>query len=295
MKIDIKRLSNCSLKDGVDAYNRGFEGYFYDQKKDLDSFSKRFGLDELSPEYSVVAYYEGKPAGIVLSGIKNINGVVVAWNGGTGVAKELRGKGVGKKLMNAVLEIYRENGVRYATLEAISRNESAIQLYKKVGYDVKKRLKFLQFNEAITAEVFGIPNSSYKIEQVSPQELSAIEFYQHQAPWQNQNIHDASAIILRDVQSRIAGYSLSKRMYKDGEIASIGLLQLETAEGRPDTEDIIKTLLKHSFAPLDRTFQRTTVNTPDDKTQLLEILQECGFKEWEEQVWMVKDLASVTA
>ena len=70
-------------------------------------------------------------------------------------------------------------------------------------------------------------------------------------------------------------------MYKDGEIASIGLLQLEVAENRSDTADIIKTLLKHSFFPLDRAFQRTTVNTPDDKTQLLEILQECGFKEWE--------------
>jgi len=68
------------------------------------------------------------------------------------------------------------------------------------------------------------------------------------------------------------------------------LLQLETAEGRPDTVDIMKTLLKHSFSPLDRAFQRTTVNTPDAYVQLLEVLQECGFEQWEEQVWMVKDM-----
>ena len=164
MQIEIKRLSDCPLKDGVEAYNRGFEGYFYDQKKDIDSFSKRFGLDELSPEYSVVAYYEGQPAGIVLSGIKKVNGEMVAWNGGTGVAKELRGKGVGRKLMNAVIDIYRENDVRYATLEAISRNESAIELYKKIGYDVKKRLKFLQFNEVFNAQIFETPNSNYQID-----------------------------------------------------------------------------------------------------------------------------------
>lgn len=295
MQMKIKKLSDCPLKDGVEAYNRGFEGYFYDQTKDMDSFSKRFGLEDLSPEYSVVAYYEGRPAGIVLSGIKKVNGEMVAWNGGTGVAKELRGKGAGKKLMNAVMDLYRENDVRYATLEAISRNESAIELYKKLGYDVKKRLKFLQFNEVLNAQVFETAKSNYQIEHVSPQELTAVHFYQHQSPWQNQNLHDASAITLRDEHHQIAGYSLYKKMFKEGEIASIGLLQLEVAENRSDAADIIRTLLKHSFFPLDRAFQRTTVNTPDDKTLLLEVLQECGFKEWEEQVWMVKDMGAEKA
>jgi GNAT superfamily N-acetyltransferase len=292
MQIEIKRLSECPLKDGVEAYNRGFEGYFYNQTKDIDSFSKRFGLDELSPDHSVVAYYEGRPAGIVLSGIKNINGEIVAWNGGTGVAKELRGKGVGKQLMEAAFEIYRENSVRFATLEAISRNESAIQLYKGLGYELKKRLKFLQLNEVISEEVFETKGPMYRMEHVAPQELTSIKFFQQQAPWQNQNLHDATAIILHDERDMIAGYSLSKRMYKDGEIASVGLLQLEVAEGRKDTADVIKNLLKHSFSPLDRAFQRTTVNTREDHGMLLCVLEECGFKQWEEQVWMVKDMGS---
>lgn len=290
MRIEIKKLSDCPLKDGVEAYNRGFEGYFYNQSKDVDSFSKRFGLDGLSPELSVLAYHEGRPAGIVLSGMKEVNGKIVAWNGGTGVAKELRGKGVGKQLMEAAFEIYRENGVRFATLEAISRNAAAIKLYQSLGYVLKKRLKFLQLNETIAEDVFAVSNSAYQIEPVSPQELTRIEFYQHQAPWQNQNLHDATAFVLCDEQDRIAGYSLSKRMYKDGGIASVGLLQLEVAAGRTDSAGVIKTLLKHSFAPLDRAFQRTTVNTAEDHEQLLRVLEDCGFKQWEEQVWMVKDM-----
>lgn len=292
MGIEIKRLSDCPLKDGVEAYNRGFEGYFYNQSKDIESFSKRFGLDELSPEHSVLAYHEGRPAGIVLSGIKKINGDIVAWNGGTGVAKELRGKGVGKQLMEAAFEIYRENGVRFATLEAISRNEAAIHLYQALGYDLKKRLKFLQLNEAIAEDVFAVKDSGYRLEHVSPQELTRIDFYQHEVPWQNQNLNDATAIILRDEQDRIAGYSLSKRMYKNGEIASVGLLQLEAAEERTDTEEVIKALLKHSFAPLDRAFQRTTVNTAEDHEHLLYVLEKCGFRQWEEQVWMMKDMSA---
>ncbi|MGV2941643.1 GNAT family N-acetyltransferase [Mesobacillus sp. LC4] len=291
MKVEIKRLSDCPLKDGVEAYNRGFEGYFYDQVKTIETFASRFGLEGISPEHSVVAYYEGKPAGIVLSGIKRINGEVIAWNGGTGVAKELRGKGIGKQLMNTALDIYRENQVRYATLEAISRNEGAIQLYQSLGFKLVKKMMFLQYNEQFPKGIFN-NISTYHAELVAPIELNKVDFYRHETSWQNHkdNVHGGNAVILWDEQNEIAGYSLFKKFYKEGAVSSIGLLQLEVAKGRDDRQDIMKGLLKYSFSPLDRAFQRTTVNTPEENTELLELLAECGFKQWEEQVWMVKQL-----
>lgn len=291
MKVEIKRLSDCPLKDGVEAYNRGFEGYFYDQSKTIETFSSRFGLEGISPEHSVIVYHEGKPAGIVLSGIKKINGELIAWNGGTGIAMELRGKGIGKQLMNAALDIYRENQVKYATLEAISRNEGAISLYQSLGFELVKRMKFLQYNEPFPEGTFDT-TANYQVELVSPAELSKVHFYQHKTSWQNHkdNVHGGNAVILRNEQNEIVGYSLFKKFYKEGAVASIGLLQLEVAEGRDDRLDSMKTLLKHSFAPLDRSFQRTTVNTPEEYTELLEFLVTSGFKQWEEQVWMIKEL-----
>ncbi|MBT2680400.1 GNAT family N-acetyltransferase [Bacillus sp. ISL-35] len=291
MKVQIKRLSECPLKDGVEAYNRGFEGYFYDQSKTTETFANRFGLDGLSPEHSLIAYYEGRPAGIVLSGIKKINGEVIAWNGGTGIAKELRGKGIGKQLMNAALDIYKENQVKYATLEAISRNEGAIQLYQSLGFKLVKKLKFLQFNEPFPEGTFDTA-ANYHIELASPAELGKVHFYRHKTSWQNHkdNVNGGNAVILRDEQNEVVGYSLFKKFYKEEEVANIGLLQLEVASGREDRVDMMKTLLKHSFAPLDLAFQRTTVNTPEEDTELLELLGASGFKQWEEQVWMIKEL-----
>ncbi|MCM3125257.1 MULTISPECIES: GNAT family N-acetyltransferase [unclassified Mesobacillus] len=291
MKVEIKRLSDCPLKDGVEAYNRGFEGYFYDQSKTIETFANRFGLDGISPEHSVIAYYEGRPAGIVLSGIKKINGEVIAWNGGTGIAKELRGKGIGKQLMNAALDIYRENQVKYATLEAISRNEGAIQLYQSLGFTLVKKLKFLQYNEPFPEGTFDSA-TNYQVEHVAPQELSQVNFYRHKTSWQNHkdNVQGGNAMILRDEQNEIAGYSLFKKFYKEGEVANIGLLQLEVAEAREDRADVMKTLLKHSFSPLDRSFKKTTVNTPEEDAELLELLTAIGFKQWEEQVWMIKEV-----
>lgn len=291
MEIEIRKLSDCPLQDGVEAFNAGFEGYFHEQRVDIHSLAKRFGQEDLSPDYSVVAYHDGKPSGIVISGIKEMGGEIVAWNGGTGVAKELRGKGIGKKLMEAALEIYKENHVRFATLEALTKNEAAIHLYEQMGYSVTQRLKFLKYNEAFAEDPFR-SESSHAVEIVSPAELTAIDFYLHKTPWQTHasNVRDGHAAILRDGKNGIAGYSFYKKQYKEGKVASISLFQLEAAEDRPDKTEVMKALLAHTFAPLQGEVKRTTFNLRDDNDDLLELLIENGFKEWEEQVWMIKEL-----
>lgn len=292
MEIEIRKLSDCPLQDGVEAFNSGFEGYFHEQRVTIDSFAKRFGLEDLSPEFSLLAYHDGKPSGIIISGIKEIGGDVVAWNGGTGVATELRGRGVGKKLMDALLEVYKENNVRFATLEALSKNEAAIHLYKKMGYSVMNSLKFLRYDGAFAENPFR-SDSLYTVEIASPAMLTAIDFYLHKTPWQTHasNVRDGQAAVLRNEQNDILGYALFKKQYKEGKVAAISLFQLEVAQDRSDKMELIKTLLNQSFAPLDREVKRTTFNLRDDNKDLLNLLRESGFTEWEEQVWMIKDLA----
>jgi len=122
-KIEIRPLSSCSFDDAVKIWNQGFEGYFVDLTLSLDNYLARLHSEELSPAHSLVAFCEGKPAGFLLNGIRMSAGRKVAWNGGTGVSPEFRGRGVGKALMRATIDLYDENGVEWATLEAISENE----------------------------------------------------------------------------------------------------------------------------------------------------------------------------
>ena len=130
--ITIKRLSQCTLEDAVVAWNKGFEGYYFDMTTTVDFFTRRLILEGLSPSLSVIAYDDERPVGIILNGIRLINGKKVSWNGGTGVDPEYRGKGVGKKLIEAVLAIYEVEGVEVATLEAVKENVKAISLYEAV-------------------------------------------------------------------------------------------------------------------------------------------------------------------
>jgi hypothetical protein len=84
--ITIKPLKNCRLDQILDAWNRGFEGYFVPINMTLDSFLSRMVFEGLSPELSIVAFDEEEPVGIIMNGVRDIKGKKQAWNGGTGVA-----------------------------------------------------------------------------------------------------------------------------------------------------------------------------------------------------------------
>nr|WP_309100115.1 hypothetical protein [Fredinandcohnia onubensis] len=61
--ITIKRLSQCTLEDAVVAWNKGFEGYYFDMTTTVDFFTRRLILEGLSPTLSVIAYDEERPVG----------------------------------------------------------------------------------------------------------------------------------------------------------------------------------------------------------------------------------------
>ena len=49
--------------------------------------------------------------------------------------KEYRGRGIGKELMEKMLDILRENGYKRASL-AVQKENYAVKMYKKVGFEV---------------------------------------------------------------------------------------------------------------------------------------------------------------
>lgn len=53
------------------------------------------------------------------------------------VRLELRGKGIGTRLMAEAEKVAKERGARRMELEVFSRNVNAIKLYEKLGYEVE--------------------------------------------------------------------------------------------------------------------------------------------------------------
>ena len=291
--LEIRRLSTCSFDDAVKIWNEGFQGYFVDMTVSLDRYLSRLQREGLSPEFSLMASCDGTPAGFLLNGIRTNPGPKVAWNGGTGVSPQFRGRGVGKALMQATVDLYKELGIRVATLEAISENESAISLYHKFGYAVVDRLVFLNYEGELNERAFPEVNSqTYSAVQVAPYVVGELEFYQESAPWQGhwQSLirQNGEALVVSNADGAAVGYALyKKKRDEQGKISEIALHQCVAIPGA-DTEAIIGCALRSLYAPQELECMRSTYNFNKSNEAVITMLIEAGFTSFIEQVHMVK-------
>jgi GNAT superfamily N-acetyltransferase len=290
---EIRRLSAGSFDEAVKIWNEGFQGYFVDMTLSLDGYLSRLARDGLSIEFSLVAFCDDRPAGFLLNGFRQGARGKTAWNGGTGVSPEFRGRGVGKALMRATLDLYNEVGVDFATLEAISTNEPAIALYEQCGYKIVDRLLSLRHQGRLPAHSFARQKSkSYVAESVAPVALAQLEFYDELAPWQshwhNLSRNQGEALLVSDSSGVSCGYALYKKTYDEqGRVNAIALYQ---CVAKPDVEEdsIVGCALQTLFAPFDLECRRSSYNLSQSNEVVYGMLAEAGFVSYIEQVHMVR-------
>lgn len=292
--IEIKRLKDCTIEEGVEAWNTGFEGYYFDATTTADKFLTRLVNEGLSPHLSIVAFMDKKPIGIVKNGIREFNGKKLAWNGGTGVALDLRKKGIGKMLMEATLSILREEKVDYASLEAISDNIKAISLYKKMGYEIVDHLEYLGLEGQMDKSYSAISLDKYKVERAVPQQIGSIPFYKGLNPWQTQwqSAKDGEAIIVTDSDGNPIGYVYFRRTFNSGGThVNTVLFQCEADPEHKDREEITRYLINEVFSTFSDDINRVIPNMPIGESKLTHsILKEIGFQLKTKQVYMMKKM-----
>lgn len=291
--VEIRRLSECTVEQGVGAWNKGFEGYHFDMTTTPEAFEKRMAQEGLSGDLSVVAFDGEEPVGLVLNGIRESAGRKVGWNGGTGVAVSWRKKGVGKQLMEKTLEILKEQGVEVATLEAISSNEKAIELYKKLGYKIVDELHFMKLDGVVEGES-NDASEKYNLRKADPEEIGQLPFYRGDFPWQIQwqSVRDGEGLIAMDGEGQPSGYAFFRKLNDEEENHSRTILyQCETAPDEEAREEITNTLLNRVFGNFAGTISRTAVNVPVSANAVTyKVLQDRGFEKNISQVFMKKEL-----
>ncbi len=288
-------------------WNRGFEGYFADVTMSLDGFIARLSAVGLSAEGSLVAWEHNQPVGFILNGFRTARGVKIAWNGGTGVDPQFRGTGIGRRMVEACLDVYKEHDVDIAYLEAIAQNTPAISLYERMGYRVVDHLTFFTHTGILRNDAFrvigdgGSNNRLTELEQVIgqmvvrglPQHVAQLPFYQAFSSWQTQwqSVSGGQSVILLDGKGEPMAYALYKSILNDaGEVSSISLLQCATRDDIADQAGAIRRICSEVYRPYDLSCTRSTVNTPASDQVLVKILEEVGFTTRAEQVMMQRDM-----
>lgn len=288
--LKIKRLSEISLDEALAVWNQGFEGYFTDINMNLDAFTTRLVSEDMSLKLSIIGYMDEEPVGIVLNGVRVNNGKKIAWNGGTGVPVKWRGKGIGKQLMQATLEIYKEEGVDTATLEAMSQNENAIKLYESVGYQVVDRLLFLQKAGKLAQDAFHT-DIQFQLKKGIAIDALNHGLLNNDVPWQTQwqSIRkDGELAVVSDGGEDVAYFLYKRGFSPDGKIASIIIYQAGVNDKGNSVEDAVRFGLRNIFEP-NMECTRMTFNFPQTNKEVVKVLQKEGFESNLEQVFMKKE------
>lgn len=106
--------------------------------RDTEFISKRL---EAERELFIAAEVDGNIAGILNftgSNLKRIRHRGVFW---TGVLKEYWGKSIGSSMLHSLMDWADSAGIMRIMLDVVTTNESAINLYKKFGFEVEGMLK----------------------------------------------------------------------------------------------------------------------------------------------------------
>ncbi|OZM57202.1 hypothetical protein CIB95_06975 [Lottiidibacillus patelloidae] len=289
--ISYKKLIDCSLHDVINAWNRGFEGYAVNVQMNIKQFLHRMTAEELCPERSLIAYDKQNPVGILLNGFRNMEDKVVAWNGGTAIAPEYRGKKIGSELVEQSLALYKDEGVHLATLEAIKGNTNAIKTYEKFGY---KTVDMLQFYQHKGQQLLDKPQNefNFSLSENPSAYAKSINYYNTDTAWQTQvdSIKDGRVIeLLRNGTS--SGYILFKESYTPtGELQSIVLYQSELNPVlRENGNDVFVHLLMELFNKLDHNGSMVGFNLSSENG-IIELFEKCKFNLVLEQVRMKKSM-----
>jgi ribosomal protein S18 acetylase RimI-like enzyme len=204
--LEIRTYEYFTLNELTVLWNRAFSGYYVNYEVDVDAFARQLANWGLNPSRSLVALVDGKPVGFIQSGVKDISGRRLSWNGGTAIVPEYRGQGVGKRLMVAAMEVYQETRVDVATLEVLVENTPALRLYESFGFRPVNRLVTLECEV-----VRPLPRRTPLVYQLAlPQAVSGKSYYDPDAPWLAHwcNLNQAQAFLIADGQGVDRGYAL---------------------------------------------------------------------------------------
>lgn len=126
-----------------EAFTQGFSDYFFPITMTEEEFMKHFfGPEGNSKEHSFIAFDDHKPIGIILGGIRTLDGIKTMRCGTLGLAPDYRGKGISKQLFELHKEAAIKEGCKQLFLEVIRENYRALAFYRKMGYVETTILKY---------------------------------------------------------------------------------------------------------------------------------------------------------
>lgn len=183
--MEIKSLGNTDFNTIFEAFSRAFSEYeIQPDQTELQAMFKRRGF---VADLSFAAFEGDRIVAFTCNGIGKFNGILTAYDTGTGTLKEYRGKGLATRIFEYSIPYLKERGVGQYLLEVLQHNPKAASVYRNIGFEVSREFNyFLQDCDQVRNEV-KTPDIPYEIRPVNIGEFNQIlpEFWDFYPSWQN--------------------------------------------------------------------------------------------------------------
>lgn len=181
--MEIKSLEKTDLNTIYRAFSQAFADYEVQWNKDqFLTMLKRRGF---VPELSFAAFDDiGEIVAFTFNGVGYFNGILTAYDTGTGTLKDYRGKGLASEIFETSLPHLKKNDIKQYLLEVLQHNDKAVSVYRKLGFETTREFNyFMQKNEKIYSEKI---NFDYSVRQISKLNFDLVsQFWDFNPSWQN--------------------------------------------------------------------------------------------------------------
>lgn len=167
--MEVKKLENIKFEIIVDSFLKSFENYYVKVPTDKNYYKNRWKIAKVDYALSYGMFDGEKLVGFVINAIGNRNGIKIAFNTGTGVLPEYRGKRIVKTIYDFAIPDLKINGVTKCSLEVIIENTKAIKSYQSIGFNICK--------------TFNCFNGEIRLKSFEKIELNKIDY--HCFDWKN--------------------------------------------------------------------------------------------------------------
>jgi ribosomal protein S18 acetylase RimI-like enzyme len=134
--ISRRPVAECTAAQVADSLTKSFEGYVMPVNVTAQGYERRFRPEHVDPFASYVHFQESGPVAVILVARRGWSSRIAAM----AVAPGVRGRGLGKLIMQDAIVKAVERGDRSVLLEVFEHNTPAVNLYEGLGFRPVRRL-----------------------------------------------------------------------------------------------------------------------------------------------------------
>ena len=136
--MEVKNLSDTPFDTIVGCFLLAFENYFVKMPTEKTYYKTRWQSAKVNFNLSYGMFDQEKLVGFIIHAIDTRQGESIAFNSGTGVLPEYRGRGIVRTIYNHALTDLKKQGIEKSRLEVITDNTVAVHVYQQIGFEITK-------------------------------------------------------------------------------------------------------------------------------------------------------------